>query len=75
MKISGQVVDVDNVPLASANVTLRSGLKSGKIGTSADFDGKFSLESDNFTEKDVFEVSYVGFTSQNLPLKNYKIKK
>jgi hypothetical protein len=33
MKISGQVVDIDNVPLASANVTLRSGLKSGKIGT------------------------------------------
>ena len=75
MKISGQVVDVDNVPLASANVTLRSGLKSGKIGTSADFDGNFNLESDSFTEKDIFEVSYVGFISQQFTAEELQNKK
>ena len=75
MKINGQVVDVDNVPLASANVTLRSGLKSGKIGTSADFDGNFNLESDSFTEKDIFEVSYVGFISQQFTAEELQNKK
>lgn len=64
MRISGKVVDVDNEPLISANITLKSGSKAGKVGTNADFDGNFSLESDSFTEKDVFEVSYVGFAKQ-----------
>ena len=64
MKISGKIVDIDNVPLMGANVTLRSGSKSGKVGTTTDFDGNFSLESDNFLETDVFEVSYVGFIKQ-----------
>jgi hypothetical protein len=44
--------------------------------TSADFDGNFNLESDSFTEKDIFEVSYVGFISQTIYSRiNYKIKK
>ena len=75
MKISGQVVDIDNVPLGSANVTLKSGSKSGKIGTNADFDGNFNLESDSFTEKDIFEVSYVGFISQQFTAEELQNKK
>ena len=75
MKISGQVVDIDNVPLGSANITLKSGSKSGKIGTNADFDGNFNLESDSFTEKDIFEVSYVGFISQQFTAEELQNKK
>lgn len=65
MKISGQVVDIDNVPLAGANITLRSGSKAGKVGANADFDGNFNLESDVFDQNDTFEVSYMGFVTQS----------
>jgi hypothetical protein len=75
MNISGQVVDIDNVPLGSANITLKSGSKPGKIGTNADFDGNFNLESDSFTEKDIFEVSYVGFISQQFTAEELQNKK
>ena len=75
MKISGKVVDMDNVPLMGANITLRSGAKSGKVGTSTDFDGNFTLESDDFVENDNFEVSYIGFVKQNFKAKDLKDKK
>lgn len=74
-KISGNIVDIDNVPLMGANVTLRSGSKSGKVGTASDFDGNFSLESDNFTENDIFEVSYIGFIKQTFTAKELQNKK
>ena len=75
MKISGQIVDIDNVPLMGANITLRSGSKSGKVGTTSDFDGNFSLESDSFLETDKFEVSYVGFVKQSFKANELKDKK
>lgn len=75
MKISGQIVDIDNVPLMGANITLRSGSKSGKVGTTSDFDGNFSLESDSFLETDIFEVSYVGFVKQSFKANELKDKK
>jgi len=75
MRISGKVVDVDNEPLISANITLKSGSKTGKVGTNADFDGNFSLESDSFTEKDIFEVSYVGFAKQTFTADELQNKK
>jgi hypothetical protein len=75
MRISGKVVDVDNEPLISANITLKSGSKAGKVGTNADFDGNFSLESDSFTEKDIFEVSYVGFAKQTFTADELQNKK
>lgn len=74
-KISGNIVDIDNVPLMGANVTLRSGSKSGKVGTASDFDGNFSLESNNFTENDIFEVSYIGFIKQTFTAKELQDKK
>ena len=74
-KISGKVVDIDNVPLMGANVTLRSGSKSGKVGTTTDFDGNFSLESDSLLGTDVFEVSYVGFTKQTFTTNQLQDKK
>jgi hypothetical protein len=75
MRISGKVVDVDNEPLISANITLKSGSKAGKVGTNADFDGNFSLESDSFTESDIFDVSYIGFAKQTFTAKELQNKK
>jgi hypothetical protein len=75
MKISGKIVDIDNVPLMGANITLRSGSKSGKVGTTTDFDGNFSLESDSLLGTDVFEVSYVGFTKQTFTTNQLQDKK
>jgi hypothetical protein len=75
MRISGKVVDVDNEPLISANITLKSGSKTGKVGTNADFDGNFSLESESITEKDLFQVSYVGFTPQTFTAEQLQNKK
>ena len=74
-KISGNIVDIDNVPLMGANITLRSGSKSGKVGTASDFDGNFSLESDSFTENDIFEVSYIGFIKQTFTANELQNKK
>lgn len=74
-KITGQIVDIDNEPLIGANVTLRSGSKSGKVGAISDINGNFSLENDSFTEDDIFEVSYVGFAKQTFPAKELKNKK
>ncbi len=75
MKISGQILDIDNVPLMGANVTLKSGSRTGKVGTNADFDGKFNLESDVFNENDVFDISYMGFITQTFKANELNNKK
>lgn len=75
MKISGRILDIDDEPLIGANITLRSGSKAGKFGTISDFDGNFSLESDTFTETDVFEVSYIGFVKQRFTANELQDKK
>lgn len=73
--ISGKIVDIDNVPLMGANITLRSGSKSGKVGTTTDFDGNFSLESESFLDTDIFEISYVGFIKQTFTTNQLQDKK
>ena len=75
VKISGKIVDVNNEPLMGANITLRSGAKSGKVGTVSDFEGNFSLESDSFVDSDLFEVSYVGFIKQQFKASELQNKK
>ena len=74
-KISGKVVDIDNVPLMGANVTLRSGSKSGKVGTTTDFDGNFNLEVNDIAKSDIFEISYIGFIKQNFTTEQLQDKK
>jgi len=74
-KISGKVVDIDNVPLMGANVTLRSGSKSGKVGTTTDFDGNFNLEVNDIAQSDIFEISYIGFVKQNFTIEQLQDKK
>lgn len=77
MKIEGQIVDANNEPLVSANITLKSGAKAGKVGTISNLDGYFVLESDDFDSSSLFEVSYIGFVKQTFiasELQNKKIK-
>jgi hypothetical protein len=64
MKISGQVFDSNNEPLASANVTLRSGAQAGKLGVVTNLDGKFSIDNNSIQSDSIFEISYIGFVSQ-----------
>jgi hypothetical protein len=75
MKISGKIVDVDDLPISSANIVLRSGSKSGRVGTISNFDGEFNFESDDFNENDIFEISYIGFVKQRFTAKDLNNKK
>lgn len=76
MKISGQVFDSSNEPLASANVTLISGANAGKFGAVTNLDGEFSLDNDVIQAESKFKISYLGFVSQEwtaLALQDKKI--
>lgn len=59
-KITGNVVDDQNMPMIGVNVMIKG--KPG-VGTITDFDGNFVLEA---TEGDVLEISYVGYASQDV---------
>ncbi|MCM1520204.1 MAG: TonB-dependent receptor [Lachnoclostridium sp.] len=62
--ISGQVVDESDEPLVGATV-LPIG---GGTGVAADFDGKFTLTIPDNVKS--IKVSYVGYTSQTVPVEN-----
>ena len=64
--IKGHVVDKDGIPVIGANVRV----KGTTIGTITDVDGNFSLEVDK--NADLLEVSYIGYKTQNIPLKGKK---
>ena len=55
-KITGTIVDETNQPLPGASVLV----KGTTNGTSTDFNGKFTLQSNQMK---VFVVSFIGFTS------------
>jgi hypothetical protein len=61
--ISGEVKDQNGVPMPGASVLI----KGTKIGTTTDFDGKFSLAGD---ENSVLVVSFVGYITQEIIVKN-----
>lgn len=61
-KITGNVVDDQNMPMIGVNVMIKG--KPG-VGTITDFDGNFVLEA---TEGDVLEISYVGYASQDVKI-------
>jgi hypothetical protein len=75
MRISGKITDINNLPLMGANITLKTGSKSGKVGTISDFDGNFSLEGEDFSDSDIFEISYIGFAKQSFSVKDLQDKK
>lgn len=65
-KITGKVVDQSGEPLIGVNVVIH-GTTDGAI---TDIDGNYILE--NVPEQAVLEFSYIGYTSQNVPVGNKK---
>ncbi|MEO2062664.1 MAG: TonB-dependent receptor [Christiangramia sp.] len=69
--VSGVITDANEVPLAGAQVKIID----KDIFSVTDFDGNFSLE--NVSVGDVFEVTYLGFASQQVTVSendNYSIQ-
>ena len=64
MKIFGQVLDIDGLPMGLANVTIVSGDLANKVSDEADLDGNFVLENNSITPDSEFKISYVGFKPQ-----------
>jgi len=64
MKIFGQVLDIDGLPMGLANVTIVSGEYADKLGDEADLDGNFVLENNSITPDSEFKISYVGYKPQ-----------
>ena len=64
MKIFGQVLDIDGLPMGLANITIVSGQLADKLGDDADLDGKFVLEHNSITPDSKFKISYVGYKPQ-----------
>lgn len=64
MKIFGQVLDIDGLPMGLANVTIVSGEFADKMGDEADLDGNFVLEHNSITPDSKFKISYVGYKPQ-----------
>lgn len=66
LTIKGKVIDSETLqPLLSANLVIAD----KNIGTAADENGGFILTG-NFNEEDILQVSYVGYTSQKILLKD-----
>jgi len=64
MKIFGQVLDVDGLPMSLANITITTGAKALKLGERADLDGNFVLQDTSITPDSEFKISYVGYKPQ-----------
>lgn len=64
-RISGKVVDAEGQPVIGANV-VEKGTSHGVI---TDIDGRFSLE---IPEKAVLQISYIGYVTQEIPVRNRK---
>ena len=62
-RISGRVVDAEGQPVIGANV-VEKGTSHGVI---TDADGRFSLE---VSEKAVLQVSYIGYVTQEIAVRN-----
>lgn len=59
VQVKGTVKDANGEPLIGVNVKV----KGATVGTITDFDGNFSLQT---KKGDVLEISYVGYTVQNV---------
>jgi hypothetical protein len=57
MKIFGQVLDIDGLPMGLANVTIVSGDLANKVSDEADLDGNFVLENNSITPDSEFKIS------------------
>ena len=61
-QISGIITDDTDQPLPGATIIV----KGTSVGTTTDFDGKFTLEIDG--DDAILLVSYIGFTTQEIPV-------
>jgi hypothetical protein len=75
MKIFGQVLDIDGLPMGLANVTIVSGELADIMGDEADLDGNFVLEDNSITPDSEFKISYVGYKPQFFKAKELQGKK
>jgi len=64
MKIFGQILDIDGLPMGLTNITIITGDRAGKFGDVADLDGNFVLVDDSITPDSQFKISYVGYIPQ-----------
>ena len=62
--VTGSVTDANNEPLPGVDVIIKNTTK----GTSADFDGNFTLE--NVNDDDILQVSMIGFKTRDVPVGN-----
>lgn len=62
IEIKGKVTDASGYPLPGASVTV----KGTGVGTTADFDGNFTLEIPDDAE--ILVVSYIGFKTQEISI-------
>lgn len=65
--VSGTVSDQSGNPLPGASIIV----KNSTIGAQTDFDGNFTLN--NVSENATLVISYVGFTTVEMPINNQKI--
>jgi hypothetical protein len=64
MKIFGQVLDIDGLPMSLANITITTGANATKFGDVADLDGNFVLDDASIEPDSQFKISYVGYIPQ-----------
>ena len=64
MKIFGQVLDIDGLPMSLANISIITGAKAYEYGDVADLDGNFVLDDASITPDSQFRISYVGYVPQ-----------
>jgi hypothetical protein len=64
MKIFGQVLDIDGLPMGLANITITTGTKANQFGDVADLDGNFVIDDASIVPDSQFKISYVGYVPQ-----------
>lgn len=64
MKVFGQVLDIDGLPMSLANITITTGAYASKLGVVADIDGNFVLEDAYIAPDSQFKISYIGYVPQ-----------
>ena len=68
MRVTLNVYDLNNEPLAWANVlVVNNGIKTN-YGNFADVNGKVVLDSSLLTNNSVLQISYMGFETRNITI-------
>ena len=68
--VSGNVFNESQEPLIGANVII----KGTNVGTITDIDGTFELDVPDL-QTTILEVSYIGYTTKEIPINADRLKK